>query len=183
MSDLLEAPVARFIDELTPVLAQIAGDIVPGSAKGKPSTDVVNEAYNLVAAFIDVDGRQTDAELWAFIAAFAPRLDTMLARATPDDVRDAQLVAGKRTWLAAPSLLFDILVETDRRNGTSNAWRYYELAMALGHSVCAADAVPSEGELAAVERYRSVLLRAIDRSGVRRPGGAVGAPASDAAAA
>ena len=183
MSDLLEAPVARFIDELTPVLAQIAGDIVPGSSKGKPSTDVVNEAYNLVAAFIDVDGRQTDAELWAFIAAFAPRLDTMLARATPDDVRDAQLVAGKRTWLAAPSLLFDILVETDRRNGTANAWRYYELAMALGHTVCAADAVPSDAELGAVERYRSVLLRAMDRGGVARPGGAVGAPASDAAAA
>jgi SpoVK/Ycf46/Vps4 family AAA+-type ATPase len=49
--------------------------------------------------------------------------------------------------------------------------------------VCATDAVPSEGELAALERFRSVLLRCIDRGGVTRPGGAVGAPASDAAAA
>jgi hypothetical protein len=182
MSDLLEAPVRRFIDELTPVLAGIAADIVPGAPASKPAMDVVNEAYNLVAAFIDVDGRQTDAELWAFISAFAPRTETMLIRATPDDVRKAGLVAGKRTWLAAPSILFDILVETDRRNGTDHAWRYYELAMALAHMVCATDAVPSEVELAAAERFRSVLLRAIDRGGVSRPGGAVGAPASQAAA-
>jgi hypothetical protein len=183
MSDLLEAPVRRFIDELTPVLAGIAHDIVPGVPAAKPNTDIVNEAYNLVAAFIDVDGRQTDDELWAFIGAFAPRVDTMLGRATPQDVREAQLVVGKRAWLAAPSLLFDILVETDRRQGSRNAFRYYELAMALAHMVCATDEVPSDTELAALERFRSVLLRAIDRGGVARPGGAVGAPASDAAVA
>lgn len=183
MDDLLEAPVRRFIDELTPVLAGIAADVAPGSPPLKPGTDVVNEAYNLAAAFIDVDERQTDAELWAFITAFAPRVETMLARATPDDVREAQLVSGKRAWLAAPSLLFDILVETDRRTGARNAWRYYELAMALAHAVCATDEVPSEAELAALERFRSVLLRTIDRGGVARPGGAVGAPPSDAAAA
>jgi hypothetical protein len=183
MDDLLEAPVRRFIDELTPVLAGIAADTVPGAPPMKPGTDVVNEAYNLAAAFIDVDSRQTDEELWAFIAAFAPRVETMLARATPADVREAQLVAGKRSWLATPSLLFDILVETDRRSGSRNAWRYYELAMALAHAVCATDEVPSETELAALERFRSVLLRTIDRGGVARPGGAVGAPASDAAAA
>ena len=55
--------------------------------------------------------------------------------------------------------------------------------MNLAHTVCATDAVPSEAELAAVERFRNVLLRAIDRGGISRPGGSVGAPASDAAAA
>lgn len=182
-NDLLEAPVARFIDELTPVLAGIAGDIFPGAPTEKAPMDVVNEAYNLVAAFIDADGRQTDEELWAFIAAFAPRMNTTLVRATPKDVREAQLVVGKRAWLATPSLLFDILVETDRQRNTANAWRYYELAMKLAHTVCATDAVPSDVELAAVERFRNVLLRSIDRGGVPRPGGATGAPASDAAAA
>jgi SpoVK/Ycf46/Vps4 family AAA+-type ATPase len=49
--------------------------------------------------------------------------------------------------------------------------------------VCAIDAVPSEAELAGLERFRSVLLRAIDRGGVSRPGGVVGQPASAAAAA
>ncbi len=183
MSDMLAVPVQEFIDDLAPVLSGIAMDILPGVQPSKPTVDVVNEAYNLVAAFIDVDGRQTDAELWAFIAAFAPRMETMLLRATPDDVRRAELVAGKRTWLAAPSLLFDILVETDRRNRSANAWRYYERAMALAHAVCATDAVPSEAELGALERFRGTLLRCMDRGGVNRPGGVMGAPASDAAAA
>src|SRR3954453_5824205 len=182
-ADLLEAPVRRFIDELTPVLADIAGDAVPGLPQDKPPMDVTNEAYNLVAAFIDVDRRQTDDELWALIAAFASRMPTMLGRATPDDVRKAELVAGKQSWLAAPSLFFDILVETDRQRGTQHAWQYYELAMVLAHTVCAIDAVPSEAELSGIERFRSVLLRAIDRGGVRRPGGVVGQPASTAAAA
>ncbi|HUP84260.1 MAG TPA: AAA family ATPase [Acidimicrobiales bacterium] len=183
MSDLLEAPVRRFIDELTPLLAEIAGSMVPGLPEDRPPMDVTNEAFNLVAAFIDADHRQTDDELWAFIAAFGPRMETMLGRATPDDVRNAELVSGKQSWLASPSLLFDILVETDRQRGSSNAWRYYELAMRLAHTVCAADAVPSELELSALERFRNVLLRSMDRGGVARPGGVVGAPASGSAAA
>ncbi|HEX2850258.1 MAG TPA: AAA family ATPase [Acidimicrobiales bacterium] len=183
MSDLLEEPVARFVDEMAPVLARIAGDILPGAGADKPAADVTMEAYNLVAAFIDLDDRQSDDELIAFIAAFAPRMKTMLGYASPADVRKAELVTGKQAWLAAPSTLFEILVETDRRNGTSNAWRYYELAMTLAHTVCAADAIPSETELAGLERFRNVLLRTIDRAGLPRPGGAAGAPASGAAAA
>jgi SpoVK/Ycf46/Vps4 family AAA+-type ATPase len=183
LTDLLEAPVRRFIDELTPVLQEITNTVVPGLPQDRPPMDVTNEAFNLVAAFIDVDHRQTDDELWAFIVAFGPRMETMLGRATPEDVRKAQLVAGKQSWLAAPSLLFDILVETDRQRGSSNAWRYYELAMRLAHTVCAADAVPSEAELAALERFRNVMLRSMDRGGVIRPGGTVGMPASDAGGA
>jgi hypothetical protein len=182
-ADLLEAPVRRFIDELAPVLADIAGDVVPGAPGDKPQMDVTNEAFNLAAAFIDVDRRQTDEELWALIATFAPRMETMLSRATPEDVRKAELIRGKQEWLATPSLFFDILVATDRQRGTQHAWRYYELAMRLAHTVCAMDAVPSDAELTALERFRNVLLRAIDRGGVSRPGGVVGQPASDAAAA
>lgn len=183
MADLLEAPLRQFIEDLAPVLAEIANDVVPGLPAEKPPMDVTVEAFNLVAAVVDSDGRQTEAELWGVISAFASRLASLPAYATPDDVREAQLVAGKRTWLAAPSLLFDILVEVDRRRRTRYAWSYYERAMALAHSVCALDAVASESELAAVERFRNVLLRAIDRGGLARPGGAAGAPASDAAAA
>lgn len=181
--DILNEPVGRFVDGLTPVLGRIAGEIIPGVDPEKPPEDVVVEAYNLVAAFIDVDGRQTDDELWAFLSAFGPRMKSMLAYATPADVRAASLVVGKRTWIAAPSLLFDILVQTDRGRGTSYAWTYYELAMPLAQAVCATDAVPSENELAGLERFRSVLLRSIDRAGLPRPGGAVGASASAAAAA
>ncbi len=183
MDDLLLEPVARFVDELAPVLAGIAGNILPGAPPDKPAADVTMEAYNLVAAFIDVDGRQTDDELAALVAAFAPRMPTELAYATPADARAAGLVTGKQAWLSAPSALFEILVETDRRAGTANAWRYYELAMTLAHAVCATDAVPSPSELAGVERFRNALLRAMDRAGLPRPGGASGAPASTAAAA
>ncbi|HEX4978738.1 MAG TPA: AAA family ATPase [Acidimicrobiales bacterium] len=183
MSDLLVDPVSRFIEELTPVLAAIAGEVIPGVPPGNRPTEVTVEAYNLVAAFIDADNRQTDEELRAFITAFAPRMSSMLAYATPEDVRKAALIPGKRSWLAAPSLLFDILVEVDRQRGTSYAWRYYQLAMDLAHAACATDEVPSDAELAAIERFRNVLLRAIDRGGLRRPGGASGAPVSGAAAA
>jgi hypothetical protein len=183
MSDLLVEPVNRFVEELTPALAAIAGTIVPGIPADKPPTDVTVEAYNLVAAFIDCDGRQSDDELRAFVSVFAPRMPTMLQAARPQDVRDAGLIEGKRTWLAAPSLLFDILVETDRQRGTTNAWRYYQLAMEVAHTVCALDEIPSESELGALERYRNVMLRAIDRANLPRPGGAVGAPASSAASA
>lgn len=180
---LLDEPVRRFIDELTPVLAAIASRVIPGVPAGKVPSDITAEAFNLAAAFIDADGRHGDDELWALIRAFGPRTDGSLLRATPGDVRDARLVEGRRSWLAAPSLLFDVLVETDRASGTGHAWHYYELAMALAHAVCATDSVPSEAELAAVERFRNVLLRSMDRAGIRRPGGPAGAPASAAAAA
>ncbi len=180
---MLNGPVERFVDELAPVLSTIAEDIIPGVPGDKSPGDVTVEAWNLCAAFVDVDNRQTDEELWCLISAFGHRLPTMLGYAQPHDVRKANLVTGKRAWLATPSLLFDILVQTDRTRGTTNAWRYYTRAMELAHAVCATDSVPSEAELSGLERYRSVLLRTIDRAGVRRPGGAVGAPASEAAAA
>ena len=183
MSSLLIEPLDRFVEELTPVLATIASSILPGTPAHKPPNDVTLEAYNLVAAFIDCDDRQTDDELRAFILAFAPRISSMLEFAGPDDVRKAGLITNKRTWLAAPSLLFDILVETDRQRRTGYAWRYYQLAMDLAHAACALDEVPSDAELASLERFRQVLLRAIDRAHLPRPGGAEGAPASDAAGA
>ena len=56
-----------------------------------------------------VDGHHSDEELWAFITTFAPRFETQLQRATPNDVRRAGLVAGKASWLEKPSVLFEIL--------------------------------------------------------------------------
>lgn len=180
---MLTDPVDRFVGELTPVLSGIAQDIVPGVPQNKAPTDVTVEAYNLVAAFIDVDGRETDDELWAFITTFAPRMDTNLHRATPEHVRSAGLVKGKRAWLATPSLLFDVLVHADKATGTRHALTYYRLAMDLAHAVCATDAVPSEAELAAIERFRSVLLRAIDGAGLDRPGAPQATGTGDRAAA
>lgn len=168
--DLITEPVESFIADLTPVLASIAHEIIPGVPAEKPPQDVTVEAFNLVAAFIDSDERQSDTELWALLRTFAPRMPTQLSYAGPEHVRDARLVSGKRAWLAAPSLLFDILVQTDLTRRTRNSWLYYQRAMELAHAVCAIDAVPSEAELGALERFRSTLLRAIDGAGLPRPG-------------
>lgn len=168
-ANVLQEPVSKFIEELLPVLQHIAKGL-PGIDEKKLPVDVAQEAYNLCAAFIDADGRETDAELWAFLNAFAGRFDSLLRLATPEKVREAGLVKGKKSWLGTPSLLYDILVHTDKTKATRWSWDYYEKAMYLGHLVCATDAVPSEGELAALDRFRTMLLKTMDRAGVPRPG-------------
>ena len=181
-ANVLQEPVSKFIEELLPVLQHIAKGL-PGIDEKKLPVDVAQEAYNLCAAFIDADGRETDAELWAFLNAFAGRFDSLLHLATPDKVREAGLVKGKKAWLGTPSLLYDILVHTDQVKGSRWSWKYYEKAMLLGHLVCATDAVPSEAELAALDRFRTMLLKTMDRAGVPRPGSkAAGKPAGATAA-
>ena len=168
-ANVLQEPVSKFIEELLPVLQHIAKGL-PGIDEKKLPVDVAQEAYNLCAAFIDADGRETDAELWAFLNAFAGRFDSLLHLASPEKAREAGLVRGKKSWLGTPSLLYDILVHTDKAKGSRWSWKYYEKAMLLGHLVCATDAVPSEAELAALDRFRTMLLKTMDRAGVPRPG-------------
>ncbi|MBV8692150.1 MAG: AAA family ATPase [Actinobacteria bacterium] len=148
--DALTAPVDEFVADLT-AAAQSVSDKVR-------EQDVAIDAYNLVAAFIDADGRHTDDELWAFIAAFAPRFDTTLQNAKPADVRSARLVDGKAPWLDTPSTLFQILAANDATKGTQLAKQYYDRALAIAHVVCSLDDLPSESELQALGRYRSMLL-------------------------
>ena len=161
---------------VAPLLAALAPEQKPAEVE----RDVVNEAYDLVAAFVDSDGLHTDDELWALIAAFGPRMDTQLSRATPADVRTAGIVAGKRAWLDRPSLLFDTLLAADRKKGTTHAWGYYIAAMRLAHVVASLDAHTAHAELDALDRFRTMLLGAI---GDARPQqrAAAGATAADAA--
>ena len=103
------------------MLLRIDTESVPMGAS-KPrivDSDLSLDAYNLAAAFIDVDGRHSEEELWAFITTFAPRFETQLQRATPTDVRRAGLVHGKAAWLEQPSVLFEILVRHDAATGSS----------------------------------------------------------------
>ena len=165
----LTDPVDAFIAELTPPLKRLS-EQVPSVKAERLATDVAMEAYNLVAAFIDSDGLHTDDELWAFITTFAPRFDTTLQQATPADVRKARLIVGKKQWLEAPSMLFDVLLQADKVGGTNFAWRYYEHAMRIAHVVCSLDEHPSQSELVSLDRYRNLLLRSIELSGSGRPG-------------
>ena len=53
------------------------------------------------------------------------------------------------------------------------AARYYELAIRLAHAAASVDLVPSPDEIAAIDRYRSVLLAAFDgrrRAATRKSG-------------
>ena len=165
----LTDPVDAFIAELTPPLQRLS-EQVPTVKAERLATDVAMEAYNLVAAFIDADGLHTDDELWAFITTFAPRFDTTLQHAAPADVRKARLIVGKKDWLEAPSMLFDVLLQADKVGATNYAWRYYEHAMRIAHVVCSLDEHPSQSELGAIDRFRNLLLRSIELSGSGRPG-------------
>ena len=164
----LNDSVKRFVEELTPVLEGIADEVKMRSSRA--GADVALEASNLAAAFIDVDGLHTDEEVWSYVGTFAPHFDTLLQFATPSDVRAAGLLENRRSWLDQPSVLFEILVGQDHRESTRNSWRYYECAMAIAHAVCALDAHPSHLELAAVDRFRTMLLGRMENWEVPRPG-------------
>jgi hypothetical protein len=165
----LAEPVDAFVRELTPVLEGLSAQ-VPTVRAERLATDVALEAFNLAAAFIDADGLHTDEELWAFITTFAPRFDTVLQHATPGDVRKARLIVGRKEWLEAPSVLYDLLVQADKIGGTDVSGRYYEHAMRIAHVICSLDAHPSQSELEALEDFRTMLLRTRELTGLGRPG-------------
>jgi Cdc6-like AAA superfamily ATPase len=160
MPEALQREVQRFVDELTPSV-QALGARVPALRADELEGDVALEAFDVVAAFVDADGLHTDNELFALLGAFGPLLDSSLGRATPADVRRNGLVAGRRTWVERPSAFFEVLLAGDKRNGTRAAWTYYERAMALAHEVAATDVFVSHLELQQLERFRSMLLRAL----------------------
>jgi Cdc6-like AAA superfamily ATPase len=163
----LESAVTRFIEALTPVMTSVVARVPEGKAD-KADDDVVVEAYNLACAFIDLDGLATDDELWALIHAFSPRLDIPLLRATPADVRHAGLTTGASRFLETPSTMFEILHGLDARDGTTHARTYYECAVAIGHTVASIDAHTSNTELLGIERFRGMLLAALDRQAPER---------------
>ncbi|MDQ2825903.1 MAG: hypothetical protein M3Y04_02865, partial [Actinomycetota bacterium] len=170
MDSPLARPVNAFIDVVAPVLIELVAGLTPtpsdASSGGrklredehlgdKLLEDIGLEALNLVAAFIDSDGRHTDDELWAFVHVFAGRFDTVARAASPDALRSAGLLTGRRAFLDAPSSLFDVLVRADVRSGTDHAWRYYLGAVDIAHAVFSLDDYPSHAELTSVERFRT----------------------------
>ena len=158
----LESAVTRFVDALTPVMRDVVSRL-PDAEPDRAGNDVVVEAYNLACAFIDLDGLATDDELWSLIRAFSPRLDIPLLKATPTDVRHAGLTTGASAFLQSPSTMFDILRGVDARDGTRHARTYYEHAVAVGHTIASIDTHTSRTELLGIERYRGVLLSALEQ--------------------
>jgi len=131
--------------------------------------DTLLEAFNLCAALIDVDGRHTDDELWALVAAFAHH-QVLPGMVTPDAIRRNDLVAGKQDWLTRPSDLFVTLRQVDEARGTRLARTYYDEAMSLAHTVASLDRHPSDDELKAIVGLQRLLMAALPHP--TRPGGA-----------
>ncbi|MFT6764129.1 MAG: hypothetical protein ACJAXA_002794 [Candidatus Aldehydirespiratoraceae bacterium] len=131
--------------------------------------ECVIEASNLVAAFIDADGRHTASELDEWIGAIGTRLTPPMI-VTLQKLRDDDTFGGRARWLEEPSTMFDLLVKADARDTNRRANRYYTLALAVAHATAALDLMPSPDEVAAIDRYRSLLLGTMDQHGVPRPG-------------
>ena len=185
-SQLLDDAVDAFVDELAGEVESLASTVA-GVRPDRLRDDVVVEAFNLACAFVDADGLHTDDELWALVGAFGHRMATDIGRSRPSDIRDAGLLTGRRAHLDQPSALLELLVDADARDGGGRALRYARLGAQVGHTVAALDLVPSRTELAAVDRFRATVHRAIEGAATRAPrppaGAAPGVAASGAGTA
>lgn len=161
MSESLVAPTRRFIDAIGSALAEISGGL-PGVRPERWRQDAALEAFNLVCGLVTSDRRVSDDELWDVLGAFGPLLETQLAGATPTALRESGLVDAQRGFAERPSALFEVLLAADAKQGTRHARAYYDHAVELAFAVAAIDLHTSEVELEAVERFRGMLLRAIE---------------------
>ena len=161
MAGVLAKYVDEFVDGVSADLHELSGR--------DHRAEVTIEAGELVAAVIDSDDRLTADELEAWLDDVGPRLDPpVLVSSTR--LREGGMLEGKRRWLDRPSTLFDLLVRADASRGGRRAVRYYEAGIRLAHAAAAVDLVPSPDEIAAIDRYRNLLLGAFDDAGVARPG-------------
>ena len=170
MSSLV-ADVGGFVDEVGTLLGALSG-----TGADAHRQEVLIEASNLVGAVIDSDGRQADAELDAFLDAIGPRLQPPLI-VTAARLREGGMLDGRRTWLTRPSVLFDLLLRADARDGERRSHRYYAGALRLAHVTAALDLVPSSDEVTAIDGFRTAMLQAMDAVGINRPGQPASGPA------
>lgn len=174
MSETLLTPTRRFVDTVTASLQEVGAGLTDVPSH-KLAHDVVLEAFNLTCGLVSMDGRVSDDELWEVLGAFGPLLETRLAGATPAALRSSGLVDAQRGFADRPSSLFEVLVAADARAGTTHARRYYDAAIEIAFAVAAVDLHTSELELDAIERFRQMLLSAIETmERTRRPVAAAG---------
>jgi AAA lid domain/ATPase family associated with various cellular activities (AAA) len=158
---VLATYVDAFVDGVNAELGELSGR--------EHRVEVTVEAGDIVAAVVGSDDRLSTAELEAWLDDIGARLDPPV-RVTSTQLRDSEVLRGRSSWLDRPSTLFDLLVRADARDRTARAVHYYELAVRLAHAAAATDLVPSPAEIAAIDHFRDVLLRAFDAAGVTRPG-------------
>ena len=181
----LARAVDAFIEELSTTLEPIVSTSLQRTSE-QLHKDLALDAFNLSAAFIDCDDSHSDQELEAFIVALEQHFPDLLPEDTkPQDVRSAGIVTGKSAWLGEPSGLFTSLVAVDQSGGTAYSSVYYEHALRVAHTTISIDDYTSRFELSGVEKFRSMLLRAMKSGGVNSGASVAttGGPAPAAAAA
>ncbi|MCP3855066.1 MAG: AAA family ATPase [Actinomycetia bacterium] len=156
----LREAVDRFVADVVPAMEAVAE--LADRPSDRMDHDVTVEAFNATLAVIASDGRQTDDELWGLAAAFGARLDTQLGGATPEQMRAAGVSRGKEQWLEDRPVMFDILLEGDRRRGTTHSRTYYDRMMDVAHTVASLDRFTSTAELEAIDRLRSTLVAGLN---------------------
>jgi hypothetical protein len=162
MSQAFEDTADHFVRAMSQTL-----DSLSGGADHR--SECVIEASNLVSAFIDADGRHSRAELDGWIQALGTKLTPPMI-VTTQTLRDDDTFGGRAEWLDQPSTMFDLLVKADARHRGRRSNEYYRLAMDLAHATAAIDLVPSPTEVAAIDRFRTILLKTMDSQAVPRPG-------------
>ena len=150
-----------FVDEVGGALRAVVERLPDVDGKGVDH-DAAEDAFNLTAALIDIDQSHTDDELWGLIFAFARWRPDELMQALPDDLRRSNLLVDRAAWLDGLSPLFDILVNADRKFGTTHSRTYYDRALHLAFTVAALEAAPSRSELTAIDEFRSRMLAAME---------------------
>ncbi len=173
MAGALAKYVDAFVDGVSADLSDLSGR--------DHRAEVVVEAGDVVAAVVDSDSRLTATELEAWLDDIGTRLDPPVLISS-DRLRESSMLEGKHRWLERPSTLADLLLRADARDGGRRAVRYYELALRLAHAGASVDLVPSPAEIAAIDRFRGVLLAAFDATGVARPGRPSSQPTAASAA-
>jgi len=162
----LATAVDAFIDTLMATLEPITDTTLRRNA-GELRKDLALDAFNCSAAFIDCDDSHSEPELAAFIVALEQHFpDLFPPETTPADVRAAGLITGKRSWINAPSGLFNSLVAADQQSGTAYSSVYYEQALRMAHTAIGLDDYTSRFELSGVEQFRSMLLRTMKSGNV-----------------
>ncbi|MHB8464529.1 MAG: AAA family ATPase [Acidimicrobiales bacterium] len=149
---VLSDTVEGFIVDLAPELRRIAGRL-EGVDASRAEDDVVIEAFNIAAAFVDVDGAHRENEVLELIAAFGPRMRSMLGLAKPAQIRQAGILEGRSRFVEHPSSMFEIFRADDLRTGGRTAWLYYERAMGIAHTI---------SSLEPPDRPNAVLAKAVD---------------------
>jgi hypothetical protein len=158
-------------DDVDRFIGSVCGDL--SELSHKPSTshqvDVVVEAGCIVAAALSADGRLSDDESWAYVTGIGMISEPPVV-GTPAELRAGDFFTGRADWVEEPSVLFDLLVRADARDGTTRSHRYHDRALRLFRAAVAVDLVTSPSELNCIEEFRHTMLDHLDAAGVPRPG-------------